>query len=142
MNLMTAIQDARRAGREKFIADNELILHHIGGGPSERIEQWDWQKKHNGGRYDHYLMIQVWHDESWSVSLKVDVSAPETEYAADLIKILKATVAVDGWKGIHRRMTNIATSAQFKEARLVLRLSVAQCADLCGVDARTIRRWE
>lgn len=36
----------------------------------------------------------------------------------------------------------ITTSQQFKEARLRLRLSVSQAAELCRVDARTIRRWE
>ncbi len=39
-------------------------------------------------------------------------------------------------------MTHIATSAQFKEARQSLGLSVKDAADLCRVDARTIRRWE
>lgn len=39
-------------------------------------------------------------------------------------------------------MTEITTSTQFKEARHKLGLSVAECAELCRVDARTIRRWE
>lgn len=36
----------------------------------------------------------------------------------------------------------IKTSKQFKQARLKLGLTLAQCAELCGVDDRTIRRWE
>jgi transcriptional regulator with XRE-family HTH domain len=36
----------------------------------------------------------------------------------------------------------ITTAKQFKEARHKLRFSVAECADYCRVDARTIRRWE
>lgn len=36
----------------------------------------------------------------------------------------------------------IKTSIEFKEARHKLGLSVAECAELCRVDARTIRRWE
>lgn len=36
----------------------------------------------------------------------------------------------------------IQTSAQFKEARHKLGLSVTECAEVCRVDARTIRRWE
>lgn len=39
-------------------------------------------------------------------------------------------------------MTIIRTSAQFKAARHKLGLSVAECGVFCGVDARTIRRWE
>jgi DNA-binding transcriptional regulator YiaG len=39
-------------------------------------------------------------------------------------------------------MNQIATSKQFKGARQKLGLSVAECAELCNVDARTIRRWE
>lgn len=83
------INEKRRAHREAFIASNSLILHHIVGGPGERIEQWDWQKKENGGRYDHYLLIQVFHDESWSVSLKMDTEADGT-----LEHLLKAVVKV------------------------------------------------
>lgn len=36
----------------------------------------------------------------------------------------------------------IETSEQFKEARHRLRFSIAQAAEVCGVDMRTIRRWE
>ena len=36
----------------------------------------------------------------------------------------------------------IKTPAQFAEARASLGLSVAQCAAVCNVDQRTIRRWE
>lgn len=36
----------------------------------------------------------------------------------------------------------IETSEQFKEARRRMGLSVAEAAEVCGVDARTIRRWE
>lgn len=36
----------------------------------------------------------------------------------------------------------IQTSKQFKGARQKLRLTVTECAQLCNVDARTIRRWE
>lgn len=36
----------------------------------------------------------------------------------------------------------IKTSKQFREARHKLGLTLAQCAKLCGVDDRTIRRWE
>ena len=36
----------------------------------------------------------------------------------------------------------IQTSQQFKKARHTLDLSVRQCADLCNVNERTIRRWE
>ncbi len=93
MNLMTAIQDARRTIREKFIADNHLVLHHIVGNAGERIEQWDWPKKVSGGRYDHYLLIQVFDDESWSVSLKVD-APQQVDLADDTTKMLKAIVAV------------------------------------------------
>lgn len=93
MNLMTAIQDTRRALREKFIADNGLTLHHIVGNTGERVEQWDWPKAKSGGRYDHYLLIQIFHDESWSVSLKID--APhDVDMAQDTTKALKAIVAV------------------------------------------------
>ena len=43
-----------------------------------------------------------------------------------------------------RRMEKraITTSAEFKAARIALGLSVSQCADLCRVYVRTIRRWE
>jgi hypothetical protein len=97
MNLVTAIQDARRASREKFIKDNGLVLHHIVGNANERIEQWDFPKKANGGRYDHYLMIQVHYDESWGVALKLDVMAEETEYATDMAATVKRAIAfMDG----------------------------------------------
>lgn len=36
----------------------------------------------------------------------------------------------------------ITTAKQFKGVRQKLGLSVAECAVLCNVDARTIRRWE
>lgn len=36
----------------------------------------------------------------------------------------------------------IKTPAQFKEARQKLGLSVRECAEMCNVDARTVRRWE
>lgn len=36
----------------------------------------------------------------------------------------------------------ITTSPEFREARYKLGLSVRQCATLCKVDERTIRRWE
>lgn len=36
----------------------------------------------------------------------------------------------------------IETSEQFKEARHRLGLTVAEAAEVCRVDARTIRRWE
>ncbi len=36
----------------------------------------------------------------------------------------------------------ITTSKQFKGARQKLGFSVAQAAEVCRVDARTIRRWE
>lgn len=36
----------------------------------------------------------------------------------------------------------IKTSHDFKEARHALGLSINDCADLCNVNARTIRRWE
>jgi DNA-binding transcriptional regulator YiaG len=39
-------------------------------------------------------------------------------------------------------MTTIATSAQFREARHKLGLSVKAAGILCGVNERTIRRWE
>ncbi len=97
MTNQEAIIAERRASRERFIAANKLVLHHIVGNAGERIEQWDWPKKESGGRFDHYLLIQVFHDESWCVSLKADVLAPETDFAADLTKMLKALVAaMDG----------------------------------------------
>lgn len=36
----------------------------------------------------------------------------------------------------------IRTAQDFKEARHKLGLSVRECAELCNVDARTVRRWE
>lgn len=36
----------------------------------------------------------------------------------------------------------IETSLQFKEARRKLGLSVRAAGELCGVNERTIRRWE
>jgi DNA-binding transcriptional regulator YiaG len=36
----------------------------------------------------------------------------------------------------------IRTPTEFAEARQTLGLSVAQCAAVCNVDQRTIRRWE
>lgn len=39
-------------------------------------------------------------------------------------------------------MISIATSAGFYTARQQLGLSVSQCAKLCKVDERTLRRWE
>lgn len=36
----------------------------------------------------------------------------------------------------------IRTPTDFFEARHALGLSVSQCASLCNVDDRTIRRWE
>lgn len=36
----------------------------------------------------------------------------------------------------------IQTPAQFKEARRKLGLSITECAALCNVNERTIRRWE
>lgn len=36
----------------------------------------------------------------------------------------------------------IQTSHDFKEARRKLGLSVSEAAEVCRVDARTIRRWE
>lgn len=36
----------------------------------------------------------------------------------------------------------ITTSADFKRARHQLGLSVREAAEICRVDARTIRRWE
>ena len=38
--------------------------------------------------------------------------------------------------------TAITNSTDFKMARQKLGLSVAQCASLCNVNERTIRRWE
>lgn len=92
-NLMTSVQDARLAVREKFIADNHLVLDHIVGNDGERIEQWDWPKKASGGKYDHYLLITVWYDESWSVSLMIDASQ-DVDMVADTTRVLKAIVAV------------------------------------------------
>jgi DNA-binding transcriptional regulator YiaG len=39
-------------------------------------------------------------------------------------------------------MPEVTTSKQFKEARQKLGLSVAEAAEVCRVDSRTIRRWE
>lgn len=89
-NHQEEIKAARRETREKFIADNKLIIHHIVGNPNERIEQWDWPKAQNGGRYDHYLLIQTFWDESWSVSIKVDLDNNIEEQT----KLLKAIVQV------------------------------------------------
>lgn len=39
-------------------------------------------------------------------------------------------------------MISIQTSAEFARARHTLGFSVSQCAKLCKVDDRTVRRWE
>ena len=39
-------------------------------------------------------------------------------------------------------MTPIHTSVGFYNARQQLGISVSQCAKLCKVDDRTVRRWE
>lgn len=95
MTVQLTDAEKRRAHREAFIASNSLILHHMVGNEFERVEQWDWQKKDNGGRYDHYLLIQVFHDESWSVSLKMDHEERVTELLKAVVKVMdgKAFIA-------------------------------------------------